>query len=234
MVTIAIRTVLIYFFVLVVVRLMGKREIGQLSPFDFVVAIMMAELAVLPMESPDIPLWYGIVPLSLLVLLEILLSYLALHSHFVRSLLGGRPQVVIQNGQVLKEEMCKSRYNLEDLLSQLRERGYPNIEDIEFGVLETSGKISIIPKSQKRPLTPADMGIETDYEGLPAVLIMDGKIMYNSLDLCGLSREWLQEKLKEKDLRVAEVFLATLNTKGEFIAVPKNGNEKFSGRKFAP
>lgn len=225
--TIVFRTILIYFIVLIVVRIMGKREIGQLSPFDFVVAIMMAELAVIPMESPDIPLWHGIIPLLILVLLEIGISYLALHSHTVRGFLDGAPQVIIKNGQILKKEMRKSRYNLDDLMGQLRDKGYPDIEDIEFGILETSGKLSVIPKSQKRPLTPADLGIATGYEGMPAILVMDGVVMHDSLEKCGLDESWLTEKLKGEGYRVEDTFLVTLGTQGKLSVIPKKSGNEF-------
>jgi uncharacterized membrane protein YcaP (DUF421 family) len=221
MLAIVLRTILIYFIMLVVVRLMGKREIGQLSPFDFVVAIMMAELAVLPMESPEIPLWHGIIPLLILACLEIGISYMALHSHAVRGVLDGKPQIVIQNGKILKGEMRKSRYNLNDLMAQLREKGFPNVKDVEFGILETSGKLSIIPRSQKRPLTPEDLGISTKYEGMPVVLVMDGIVMHSGLEFCGLNEAWLQERLKEKGVAVSDVFLAMLDTEGEFYYIPK-------------
>ncbi|MTI83781.1 MAG: DUF421 domain-containing protein [Firmicutes bacterium] len=222
MLAIVLRTILIYFIMLAVVRLMGKREIGQLSPFDFVVAIMMAELAVLPMESPDIPLWHGIIPLVILVCLEIGISYMALHSHTVRGFLDGKPQIIIENGRILKKEMRKSRYNLNDLMAQLREKGVPNIEDVEFGILETSGRLSIIPRSQKRPITPADLGIQTKYEGMPLALVMDGVVMHTNLDMCGLNEKWLFEKLNETGMALADIFLAMLDTQGELYVVPKD------------
>ncbi|WP_027717994.1 DUF421 domain-containing protein [Desulfovirgula thermocuniculi] len=209
-------TVLIYFIVLLVVRLMGKREIGQFSPFDFVVAIIIAELAAIPMES-DIPLWRGILPLLTLGLLEIALSFLALHFRFLRRLLDGEPQVVIRNGRVIKEELRRARYNLDDLLAQLREKGVVNVGDVEFAVLETSGRLSVILKSQKRPVTPEDLGLETRYEGLPTVLIMDGKVMKKNLDSVGLSEEWLKERLEVMGKKPQEVFLAALGTDGRLF-----------------
>ncbi|MCL6449127.1 MAG: DUF421 domain-containing protein [Armatimonadetes bacterium] len=211
------RTILIYFIVLIVVRLMGKREIGQLSPFDFVVAIIIAELAAIPMESTGIPLWKAILPMVTLAVLEVLLSYLALHSPFLRKILDGEPQVVIKNGQILKKELRKARYNLNDLLAQLREKGIVNVCDVEFGVLETSGKLSVIPKSQKRPVTPEDLGIATGYEGLPTVLIMDGMIVKENLRSSGLDEAWLQERLGEFNIRPGDVFLAVLGTDGKLF-----------------
>lgn len=211
------RTVLIYFLVLVIVRLMGKREIGQLSPFDFVVAIIIAELAAIPMETTGIPLWKAILPMLTLAVLEVFLSYLALHSPFLRKILDGQPQVVIKNGRIIKSELRKARYNLNDLLAQLREKGIVNVSDVEFGILETSGKLSVIPKSQKRPVTPEDLGLPTGYEGLPAVLIMDGAIVKENLRLTGLDEMWLTERLAEFNLRPRDVFLAVLGTDGNLF-----------------
>lgn len=208
------RTVLIYFIVLIMVRFMGKREIGQLSPFDFVVAIIIAELAAIPMESTDIPLWQGIVPLLTLGLLEVMLSYVSLYSHGLRRFMDGAPQVVIQNGRIIRKEMRKARYNLDDLLGQLREKGFYTIDDVEFGILEPSGRLSVIPKSQKRPVTPEDLCISTGYEGMPTVLVMDGAIMKDNLKQAGLSEAWLVEKLMERGVPPQSVFLATIGTNG--------------------
>ncbi|SHE40938.1 Uncharacterized membrane protein YcaP, DUF421 family [Desulfofundulus australicus DSM 11792] len=211
------RTVLIYFVVLLVVRLMGKREIGQLSPFDFVVAIIVAELAAIPMESTAFPLWKGIIPLVTLGVLEVVLSYLALHSPFLRRLLDGEPQVVIRNGRIVKEELRRARYNLNDLLAQLREKGIFNVEDVEFGVLETSGRLSVLPKSQKRPVTPEDLGLSTGYEGLPTILVMDGQVLRENLRVVGLDETWLKERLAAYGLKPEQVFLVTLGTDGRLF-----------------
>ncbi|MCL6478620.1 MAG: DUF421 domain-containing protein [Peptococcaceae bacterium] len=217
MVELAYRTVLVYFMALLVVRLMGKREIGQLSPFDFVVAIIVAEIAAIPMQSPAVPLWHTVVPLTVLALLEIGLSFSALHHRKLRIFLDGRPQVVIEGGRILKHEMRRARYNLDDLLSQLREKGYPRPEDVEVAVLETSGRLSVIPKSSKRPVTPEDLGLYPSYEGLPAVLVMDGEIACETLERNGLDAAWLESKLGEMGLKPGKVFLATLQKDGSIL-----------------
>ncbi len=214
----ALKTILVYSLLLLVIRLMGKREITQVSPFDFVVAIMIADLAVAPLEK-EVSFGQGIVPLAILAGLEMLLSWGSLHSLKLRRILDGSPQIVIRNGQILKSELRRARYNLNDLLAQLRENGYPDVEDVEMGVLETSGKLSVIPKSQKRPLIPADLKIATSYEGLPVILIMDGIIIKEELKRNNLSLEWLENILLEKRVSVKEVFLATLNTEGQVYLV---------------
>ncbi|MFZ5633166.1 MAG: DUF421 domain-containing protein [Bacillota bacterium] len=217
MAELAYRTVLVYFMALLVVRLMGKREIGQLSPFDFVVAIIVAEIAAIPMQSPTVPLWHTVVPLTVLALLEIGLSFSALYHRKLRVFLDGRPQVVIEGGRILKHEMRRARYNLDDLLSQLREKGYPRPEDVEVAVLETSGRLSVIPKSSKRPVTPEDLGLSPAYEGLPAVLVMDGEIARENLERNGLDTAWLESKLGEMGYKPGKIFLATLQRDGSIL-----------------
>jgi len=215
------RTVFVYFLVLVIIRMMGKREIGQLSPFDFVVAIIIAELAAIPMEVTDIPVWHSILPLVTLGLLEVIMSYATLFSRTLRGIVCGHPQVIIKNSRLLRDEMRKARYNLDDLLGQLREKGIMDIDDVEFAVLETSGKLSVILKSQHRPVTPADLGISTPYEGLPVVLVMDGVVMIDNLKENNLDEKWLYEKLKEQGLSPREVLLATLRTDGRLFVNKK-------------
>jgi len=215
------RTVFVYFVVLLVIRLMGKREIGQLSPFDFVVAIIIAELAAIPMEASDLPLWRSILPLAILGGLEILVSYATLFNHTLRCIICGNPQVIIKNGELLRGEMRKARYNLDDLLAQMREKGIVDPSEVEFAVLETSGKLSIIPKSQHRPVIPADLGISTPYEGLPTVLVMDGSIMHKNLQDIDLDVKWLSEALKNRDLTPRKVLLATLGTDGRLFVSKK-------------
>ncbi|KJS17355.1 MAG: membrane protein [Peptococcaceae bacterium BRH_c4b] len=219
MLDIVFRTVFTYFVLLLIIRMMGKREISQLSPFDFVVAIMIADLAVIPLQSSVIALWHGIVPMVILALMEVMLSFAALHSYRLRKILDGNAQIVIKNGCLLKSELRKARYNLDDLLAQLRESGYPNVEDIEVGVLETSGKLSVIPKSQKRPVTPEDLKVPTGYEGLPTILIMDGIVLKQELAGIGVDMGWLEDKLAESGVPARKVFLATLNTQGKFNIV---------------
>ncbi len=221
MVELILRTIFIYLVVLAIVRLMGKREIGQFSPFDFVVAIIVAEIATMPLVS-SIPLWHSIVPLAVLAFLEIILSFAALHCRWLRSVLDGKPQVVIKGGQILKKELRRARYNLDDLLAQLRESGYPRPEDIEAAVLETSGRISVVPKADKRALTPDDLGFSPPYEGLPVVLIMDGEICTQQGN--GLNSQLLKDKLDELNLESKKVFLATVDKDGRiYISIDEPG-----------
>ena len=208
--------------ILVGMRLMGKREIGELTPIDLVVSLMIAELGVLIIEDKSIGLFKGVIPISTLVGVEILVSYLSLKSDLIRKLVNGTPAVLIKNGEVIKEEMRKNRYTTHDLLTQLREKEVFNISDVEFAVLETSGELTVIPKSQKRSLTPEDLGLDTDYEGLPVVLVEDGKINQAALENVSLDKKWLIEELKKRKIDdISEVLILALETDGNLYLSTK-------------
>lgn len=202
---------------------MGKREIAKLSPFDFVVAIIIAELAAIPMEDPDIPLSHGIIPITVLGVLEVSFSLIALKSMFIRTLIYGKPQIVIARGEILIDEMRKNRYNLTDLLSQMREQGYANIDDIEYAILEGSGKLSILPKPSKRPVTPEDLNLQTKFEGLPVPVIMDGQILKEGLKILKLSKQDLETKLKKQGYKSPQkILFATIDPNGQLFVNPIN------------
>ncbi|MFO7819957.1 MAG: DUF421 domain-containing protein [Halanaerobacter sp.] len=216
------RTLLIYFMILVGMRLMGKREIGELTPIDLVVSLMIAELGVLIIEDKSIGLLKGVIPIFTLVGVEILVSYSSLKSDLIRKLVNGTPAVLIKNGEIIKEEMRRNRYTTHDLLTQLREKEVFNISDVEFAVLETSGELTVIPKSQKRSLTPEDLGLDTDYEGLPVVLVEDGKINQTALKNVDLNKKWLTEELEKRKIDdMAEVLILALETDGNLYISTK-------------
>lgn len=218
------RTVVLYLAVLLAVRIMGKREVGELSAFDLVVAIMIAELAAMSMERINMPLHEGLVPIFTLVGLEILLSYLSLKSHTIRGLVDGAPSIVIANGKIVEKELRKLRYNVSDLIGQLREKDVANIADVEYAVLETSGELSVVLKSSKRPVTPEDLGLPTKYEGLPVPLIFDGHIHYNNLRSMRLDQAWLLAEVRKQGLeRIEDVLYASLDTDGNLYISEKEG-----------
>ena len=151
---IAVRSLILYLYIMFIVRFMGKRQVGEMQPFELVVAILIADLAAVPMESPEMPLIHGLIPVAILAIMEMTISYLSLHREGFRRLVTGSPSIIIINGKICEAELRKMRYNLNDLLEQLRIKGFHNIEDVEFAILETSGQLSVIPKSQKRPRHP--------------------------------------------------------------------------------
>jgi uncharacterized membrane protein YcaP (DUF421 family) len=185
---------------------------------------MIAELAAMSMERINMPLHEGLVPIFTLVGLEILLSYLSLKSHTIRGLVDGAPSIVIANGKIVEKELRKLRYNVSDLIGQLREKDVANIADVEYAVLETSGELSVVLKSSKRPVTPEDLGLPTKYEGLPVPLIFDGHIHYNNLRSLRLDQAWLLAEVRKQGLeRIEDVLYASLDTDGNLYISEKEG-----------
>jgi uncharacterized membrane protein YcaP (DUF421 family) len=221
MIAILIRSVLLVCFAILAMRLMGKRQIGQLQPFELVIAIMIADLASTPMASLDIPLWHGVVPLFITVALHQLFTLLSLKSQRLRAFFSGRPTVVIRDGQIDYKALEKLCFNLNDLLEELRTGGVLTPTEVGTAIMETSGKISVFPKSQHRALTPADMQVETGYEGIPLTLVMDGRLQKNNLPLCGQDEVWLRMQLNRLGFKsMRDVLLCYLDTDGRMTAHP--------------
>ncbi len=210
------RTIFLYALVIAALRVMGKRQIGELQPSELVVTIMISELAAIPMQATAIPLINGIVPILTLIIAEVVLSFTILKNKKIRKVISGSPSILIRNGKIDEGEMAKLRFNISDLLEELRLKNYPNVTDIEFAILETGGQLSVIPKSQKKAATPEDLNISTEYEGLPLPLIIDGEINYDSLIFAKLDQRWLETELTNANIHsISDVFFASLDTKGQ-------------------
>ncbi|MFA9397501.1 MAG: YetF domain-containing protein [Clostridiaceae bacterium] len=217
MIVVLIRTLILYFLVVFIMRIMGKRQIGQLQPFELVIAIMVSDLASIPMQDTGIPLINGIIPIITLLILQILISVLQLKCEFFRTLFCGRPSILINKGKIEMNELRIQRFNLNDLMEELRLKGYYNIEDIEYAVLETSGQLSIIPKSSLSSVTRKDLNITKQQETLPVTLILDGKIEYNNLKIINKDKNWLLSKLKENNIYDSnEIVIAVLDSRDDF------------------
>ncbi|GGD54825.1 DUF421 domain-containing protein [Paenibacillus nasutitermitis] len=231
---ITLRTVFIYFMVFLTLRFMGKREIGRLSVFDLVISVMIAEIAVIVIEDTKRPLLDGLLPMAVLVAIQICTALLTLKSQTMRSWFDGKPSVVIQGGKLDRKEMRKQRYNLDDLMLQLRENKIGTVADVEFALLETSGKLSVIEKPRSSPsLDEAEQGEQQPgrskrsqapdpfpknfrFESLPVALIMDGKLQKDNLELLGKDRFWLNNQLRQNGVYdVKKVFLCTIDHKGK-------------------
>ncbi|HHY82614.1 MAG TPA: DUF421 domain-containing protein [Clostridiales bacterium] len=221
-----IRAFIIYTLVVVVMRIMGKRQVAQLQPFELVIALMIADLATIPMEDTSKPLLSGLIPIAALLLAGLILSYITLKSERIRAFVCGSPSIIIENGRINLDELKKQRINLNDLLEQLRSKDISNISDVEFAILETGGQLNVIPKSQKRPLTPKDLNIQTPYEGIPYTLIMDGHIHHKNLTKAGKDIKWLSKQLAEKNLQPRDVLIASLDSNGSLeIQIRERGNK---------
>jgi len=197
---------------------MGKRQVGQLQPSELVVALIIADLAAVPMSEVGIPLINGIIPIITLFIMEELLSYLSLKSERARGLISGKPSILIERGIIMEKELQRLRYNLNDLLEQLRLKNFSNVEDVNYAILETSGQLSVIPKEEKKPVTLKDMNLKAKTQHLPVTVIIDGRIISDNLYKIGLSNNWLADQLRKNSIKSSEdVFFAYLNPERKFI-----------------
>ena len=225
MITTFARTVLLYVLIMTGLRLMGKRQIGELEPGELVLTMMLSDLAAVPMQDFGIPLLSGVIPILTLLSLSMLLSQLSLRSLRWRELLCGRPAVLIRDGVLQQDVMERNRYTLDELLEELRGQGLSGIEDVRYAVLENSGRLSVLPGSRSLPLTAAQLGLRTEEETtLPVVLINDGRVLRRNLASCGRDETWLRRTLRAEGLSdPAQAFLLTLDQRGKVLCVRKEG-----------
>ncbi len=215
MVIVIIRTLILFSLVLLVIRLMGKRQVGQMQPYEIGIIIMISALAAIPMEDTGIPLINTIIPILLIFSFQVILSFGAQKNERIRAFIDGRPSVLIKDGKIEEQELIKLRMNINDLLELLRIQGYANILDVETAVLENNGVLSVIPKSQNRPVTPKDLGLATTYEGLPYPLIIDGNINYENLTKIKQNEAWLKEQMANLGIpELNHVLFVSLDTAG--------------------
>jgi len=216
-----VRAIMVYILVLVVMRLMGKREIGQLQPFELVISIMIADLASIPMTDPGVPIFNGLVPILGLLAMHLLITLLNIKSVNLRKITCGKPTILVYRGKIDEEALKKERFTVSELQERLRGKDVFNLGDVEFAILETNGEVSVITKPNKRNLTPEDMNIEADYEGLPYDLIVDGKIMYENLNKIGKDKRWLIKQVEKFKCLPEDVLIATMDGKGNFFCQQK-------------
>ena len=224
MLDISLRVLLVYILLLISIRIMGKREIGQLSNLDFVVAIVVAELATLPITDHKLTLEETILPMLIITFLQVGVSILCLKSNRFRRLLYGRPNVLIAGGQMQMQEMRKARYNIDDLLSQLRQKDVFDVASVEYAVLETSGELTVMQKQGSHPVTRSDLKMETpvSFCGMPLTLIDDGEVNWRGLADHGITEAWLTEQLRRNGATSAgEVFYASLSQNGQVYLITR-------------
>ncbi len=205
---ILVRTLFFYFFILVVYRIMGKREVGQLGIIDLIVSILVAELAVISIENFDENIFRSIVPIITLLVLQVSLALLSLKSPKIRIFLDGNPSVIINNGQVNYKEMIKQKYNLDDLMVQMRDKGYKSIEEIEYAILENNGTLSIFPYTNGKKNTKSIV---------PLPLILDSSIQEDSLKIINKDKSWLYNLLNKKGIKLDDVFYAFYKSDSLFV-----------------
>lgn len=219
MITAFARTIILYFLIMIGLRLMGKRQIAQLEPSELVLTMMISDLATVPMQDFGIPLLSGIIPIVTLLALSLLLSQLSLRHLRFRALICGTPVILIHNGQVRQDAMRENRYTLDELLEQLRGQGLSSIADVKYAVLENSGQLSIFPWPAP---SPEDQQSSQDDVTLPVILINDGRVLGRNLAICGLDDTWLQDQLAQRRISSPrQVFLLTVDEQGSVFCIKK-------------
>ncbi|WP_291635577.1 DUF421 domain-containing protein [Clostridium sp.] len=221
-----IRTIFLYFLVIFIMRLMGKKQIGELEPFELVIALMISELATFPMQDIRIPMLHSIIPIITLLFLQVATSLIELKSEKARRILTGNPSILIRNGKIDIAELRYQRFNINDLLEELRLKGYFNLSDIQYAILETSGELSILPKTGQSSVTKDDLNLSITQESLPVPLIMDGNINHKNLILLEKDELWLNKILKKHRIsNASDVFVGMLDSKNKFFYQLKEGKD---------
>ena len=215
------RTIFFYFVLLVVIRLLGKRQIGQMEPSEFVVTMLVANLASIPMQDEGIPLFSGLVPILTVLGVELVLAGLTLKSIFVRRLLCGKPVILIENGNILQSNLRKTRVTMDELAGHLREKDVLDISSVQFAILETNGNLSVFPYPKERPATAAEAGIQTKKQYLPITIIEDGYVSKENLQEAGKDAAWLDRVLAQRKTSRKETLLLTVDKSDHIMWIPR-------------
>ena len=216
-----IRSIILYIIVLVVMRMMGKREIGQLQPFELAISIMIADLASIPMADTGIPITNGIIPILGLLVMHLVISILNIKSIRAREIICGKPSILIYRGKIDEKVLKKERFTINELQERLRGNNVVNLGDVEYAILETSGEVTVIQKPNKRNTTPEDFNIMPDYEGISYDLVIDGKIMYDNLKILDKDYDWLKKEVNKFGFNPEEALIVTLDGNNQFFCQKK-------------
>ncbi len=227
MVIAVVRTIILYLLIIAGIRLMGKRQVGELEPSELVLALIIADLAAVPMQDFGIPLLAGIIPIFTLLCITMILSVLTMKSIRFRAIICGRPSIIVENGEVNQREMRKNRFTVDELNEELRGQGVTDLSTIKYAILETNGKVSVILYANQRPVSAEQMDLFPDDTGLPMVIINDGRLQADNLKTKGFNDEWLRKRLGEHGVSsVRDVFLMTVDEQNRVYFVPKEVEHK--------
>lgn len=217
-----IRTLILYAFIVAGIRLMGKRQVGELEPSELVFALIVSDLAAVPMQEFGVPLLSGIIPILTLFCITMILSILTMRSIRFRALLCGRPSVIVADGKLRQKEMYRNRFTLDELMEELRMQGVTDLTTVKYAILETNGKISVLLRASEYPVTCRDMNISPQETGLPVILINDGRLIEHNLTGSGHNHVWLEKQLKSHHIsRPEQVFFMTVDEENNVYLVPK-------------
>ncbi len=216
-----IRTIVVYTALILAIRLMGKRQIGQMEPSEFVVAMLVADLAAIPMQNNGIPLVNGLVPILTVMGLELILSHLSLKSIRLRKLLCGKPVILIDNGKIIQENLRRTQVTLDELSGHLREKDVLDIQTVQFAILETNGNLSVFPYPAEQPASARDAGVKASRQYLPITVVSDGKLLSDNLKRAKKDGAWLHRVLRERNATLEGTWLLTVDDSGHVYYIPK-------------
>lgn len=219
---VVLRSLIIYTATMVSIRLMGRRQIGELQPSEFAITIIISNIATISIEDLDIPLAFGIVPMVIIVIIDVLVSYVGLKNRNFRKLVSGKPKVIISNGVIDQVQLKKLRYTIDDIMESLRGQGIFDLSEVQLAIVETTGKISFYQKYRSRNVTNEDLNLSRVTTNPPALIVSDGILLDLALKSVNLSKEWLSERLKQEKLQVEDVFIMTADPTGKVFICPKD------------
>ncbi len=216
-----IRTILLYVLIIFAIKAMGKRQISELQTSELVITLLVSNIAAIPMQNPGQPLASGVIPIIILITFEIIISILMLKSSKFRKLICGSPVIVIENGKIQQNALKMLRMSIEDLFEELRQLDVFSIDDVSYAIVETNGKLSVLKKPDKEPPTASDLNVQPNFDGIEAVVISDGEISDFSLNLCGLSREWVEKIINDQNISLSDIFIMTANKNRKYTIIKK-------------
>ena len=222
MLTIFFRTIIIYFVLVFAIRLMGKRQIGELQVSEFIVSIILSEIAAGPITNRSMPILHALIPILLLLSIEVMISFILLKSNKLKRIFYGSPSLIIKKGEIIQSELKKNRLEVDELVSELRQKGFSDPSEVYYAVLEENGKLSVFPKADKAPATPKDLSISVTESGIAHVCIVDGQVIEKNLSLAGLTKNSLEKELKKRKLSLSDVFLMTVDDTGKISVVKRS------------
>lgn len=220
-----LRTVLLYLVLIAVIRIMGKRQIGEMEPAEFVVTMLVANLAAIPMQDGGIPLFSGLVPILTVLAMELVLSWATMRSVVLRRFLCGKPVILIENGKIIQENLRSTRITLDELTGHLREKDVLDITNVQFAILETDGQLSVFPYPSSRPASAKEAGVEVKRQYLPITVIEDGYLSRENLKQAGKDLSWVEKVLKERRADKNTTLLLTVDPSDRVIWIGKEGKE---------
>lgn len=218
-----LRTIILYLVLILVIRLMGKRQIGEMEPAEFVVTMLVANLAAIPMQDGGIPLLTGLIPILTVLGVELVLSFLMLRSGWLRRLFCGQPVLLIDEGKLLQGNLRLTRVTLEELLGKLREKDILDLSQVQYAILETDGEVSVFPYARFQPPCARDLGIQARENAMPIVVVEDGRVLEENLEKSGKTREWVLETLAGQGASLQSTLILTVDATGKTLFIGKEG-----------